>query len=145
MTVPRPGKAQGYVAKFEDSDGVRLKGEKRYVMLFDSQPPNEMFWSLTIYDPDTRVLLDNRNLESGGDVTVDSMGHMPRLNEDGSFVVMLGPDAAPEGWASNYVRTLPGRGWFPYIRAYGAKKEFFDGTFQLPNIHRVENFDKWVK
>ena len=145
MTVPRPGKAQGYVAKFEDADGLRLKGEERYAMLFDSQPPNEMFWSLTIYDPDTRVLLDNRRLESGSDVTVDSMGHMPRLNEDGSFVVMLGPDAAPKGWESNYVRTLPGRGWFPYSRAYGAKREFFDRTFQLPNIHRVESFNKWIK
>jgi hypothetical protein len=145
MTVPRPGGAQGYVAKFEDSDGERLKGEERYVMEFDSQPPQEMFWSLTIYDPDTRVLLDNRDLEDGSDVTVDSMNNKPKLNADGSFVVMLGPDAAPEGWASNYVRTLPGRGWFPYIRAYGAKKEFFDGTYQLPNIHRVENFDKWIK
>ncbi|WP_425044305.1 hypothetical protein [Primorskyibacter sp. S87] len=58
---------------------------------------------------------------------------------------MLGPDAAPEGWESNYVRTLPDRGWFPYIRAYGAHAEFFDGTFQLPSIHRVESFDKWTK
>ena len=145
MTVPRPGRAQGYVAKFEDSDGHRLKGEERYVMEFDSAPPNEMFWSLTIYDPDTRVLLDNRNLESGGDVTVDSMGHKPRENADGSFVVMLGPDAPPKGWEGNYVQTLRGRGWFPYIRAYGAKREFFDGTYKLPNIHRVENFDKWIK
>ena len=24
-------------------------------------------------------------------------------------------------------------------------KEFYDGTYQLPNIHRVENFDKWIK
>lgn len=145
MTVPRPGKAQGYVAKFEDSDGKRLKGEERYVMPFDREPKTDLFWSLTIYDPDTRVLLDNRGLESGDDVTVDSLGHKPKMNEDGSFVVMLGPDPAPDGWESNYVRTLPGRGWFPYIRAYGAHAEFYDGTFQLPNIHRVENFDAYVK
>ncbi len=145
MTVPRPGGAQGYVAKFEDSDGNRLKGEERYVMEFDSQPPQSMFWSLTIYDPDTRALLNNRGLEDGSDVTVDSIDHKPILNDDGSFVVMLGPDAAPEGWASNYVRTIPGRGWFPYIRAYGAEREFFDGTYQLPNIHRVENFNEYVK
>ena len=76
---------------------------------------------------------------------IASMGHKPKLNKDGSFVVMLGPGEAPEGWGSNYVRTLPDRGWFPYIRAYGAKKEFFDGTYKLPNIHRVKNFDKWIK
>ena len=72
------------------------------------------------------------------------MGHAPRKNADGSFVVMLGPDEAPEGWQSNYVRTLPGRGWFPYIRAYGAAPSFFDG-YELPNIHRVDNFDEYVK
>ena len=84
-------------------------------------------------------------LESGDDVTIDNLGHMPKKNDDGSFVVMLGPDAAPEGWESNYVRTLPGRGWFPYMRNYGAHREFFDGTYLLPNIHRVENFDEYVQ
>ena len=144
MTVPRIDKAQGYVAKFEDSDGERLKGEERYVMLFEREPKADLFWSVTIYDPDTRVLLDNRGLEDGDDVTIDNLGHKPKKNDDGSFVVMLGPDAAPEGWESNYVRTLPGRGWFPYMRNYGAHREFFDGTYQLPNIHRVENFDEYV-
>ena len=37
-------------------------GEERYVMLFDREPKTDLFWSLTIYDPDTRVLLDNRGL-----------------------------------------------------------------------------------
>ena len=45
------------------------------------------------------------------DVTVDSMGHKPKKNADGSFVVMLGPDAPPKGWKGNYVQTLKGRGW----------------------------------
>ncbi len=145
MTVPRPGIAQGYLGKFEDSEGNRLKGEERYVIEVGSQIPAELFWSFTIYDPDTRVLLDNRNLESGGDVTVDSVDPNLRLNEDGSFVVMLGPDAPPVGWEANYVQTIPGRGWFPYMRAYGAKKEFFDDSWELPNIVRVENFDQWIQ
>ncbi len=145
MTVPRVGKAQGYVAKFEDSDGNRLHGGENYVMEFEREPKTDMFWSLTIYDPDTRVLLDNRDMVDGSDVTVDSLQHQPKKNEDGSFVVMLGPDEAPDGWESNYVRTLPGRGWFPYIRAYGAHAEFYDGSWSLPNIHRVENFDDYIK
>ncbi len=145
MTVPRVGKAQGYVAKFEDSDGNRLKGGEKYVMEFEREPKTDMFWSLTIYDPDTRVLLDNRDMVDGSDVTVDSLLQQPKKNDDGSFVVMLGPDEAPEGWEGNYVRTLPERGWFPYIRAYGAHAEFFDGSWSLPNIHRVESFDEYIK
>jgi hypothetical protein len=76
---------------------------------------------------------------------VDSVDPNLRLNEDGSFVVMLGPDAPPVGWEANYVQTIPGRGWFPYMRAYGAKKEFFDDSWELPNIRHVENFDEWIQ
>ena len=27
----------------------------------------------------------------------------------------------------------------------GTVEAFFDGTYQLPNIHCVEKFDKWIK
>jgi hypothetical protein len=145
MTIPRPGIAQGYLGKFEDSDGNRLKGGERYVIEVSSKVPAKLFWSFTIYDPDSRVLLDNRHLDSGGDVTVDSVDKNLRTNSDGSFVVMLGPDAPPKGWEANYVQTIPGRGWFPYLRAYGAEAAFFDDSWELPNIQRVENFDRWFK
>ena len=46
-------------------------------------------------------------------VTVNSVDPDLRVNEDGSFVVMLGSDAPPSGWEANYVQTIPGRGWFP--------------------------------
>ncbi len=68
-----------------------------------------------------------------------------RENADGSYYMLLGPGDPPKGWEANYVRTLPGRGWFPYMRAYGAGKEFFDDTYKLPTINKVENFDKYVK
>ncbi len=45
-------------------------GGERYVLEVGSKVPAKLFWSFTIYDPDTRVLLDNRHLASGGDVTV---------------------------------------------------------------------------
>ena len=59
--------------------------------------------------------------------------------------MLLGPGDPPRGWEANHVRTLPGRGWFPYMRAYGAGTEFFDDTYKLPTITKVEDFSAVVK
>ena len=55
---------------------------------------------------------------------------------------LLGPDAPPAGWEANHVQTRPGRGWFPYFRAYGAEAAFLDGTYEYPIIERVDSFDR---
>ena len=141
MTIPRPGTAQGYLGKFEDEDEQRLRGGDRYVIHIEGPVPAELFWSVVIYDADTRCIIDNRHGPAGGKATVGSRTPGVRQNEDGSFSVLLGPDPAPEGWEANYVQTLPGRGWFPYFRAYGAQAEFFDGTYRYPTVTKVERFE----
>ena len=57
----------------------------------------------------------------------------------------LGPGDPPKGWEANYVRTLPNRGWFPYMRAYGAGKDFFGDTYKLPTITNVKDFSEYIK
>lgn len=139
MTIPRPGTAQGYLGKFEDEDGVRLHGGDRYVIRINGPVPAALFWSVVIYDADTRCIIDNRHGAAGGKATVGSRTPGLRTNADGSYYVLLGPDEPPPGWEANYVQTLPGRGWFPYFRAYGAEAEFFDGTYMYPTVTRVED------
>jgi hypothetical protein len=67
-----------------------------------------------------------------------------RKNADGSFYVLLSPDAPPEGWEANHVQTLPGRGWFPYMRMYGAEASAFDDTYKFPTINKVRNFSNYI-
>jgi hypothetical protein len=64
-------------------------------------------------------------------------------NGDGSYYMLLGPDAPPKGWEGNHVQTIPGRGWFPYMQAYGAKAEFFNDEYKFPTINKVEDFSKY--
>ena len=64
-----------------------------------------------------------------------------RTNDDGSYSMLLSPDPPPQGWEANHVQTIPGRGWFPYFRAYGAQLSFFDGTYTYPTVNRVDSFD----
>ena len=37
---------------------------------------------------------------------------------------------------SNWVKTLPGKGFFLYFRAYGPKKEFFDRKWILSDLKK---------
>jgi len=143
MTIPRPGISQAYIGKFEDEDGGRLFGENNYVIRINKDVPASLFWSIVIYDADTRCLIDNRNEQGEGKATVGSRTKGLRENSDGSFYMLLGPGNPPRGWEANYVRTLPGRGWFPYMRAYGAGKEFFDDTYRLPTVNGVKDFSEY--
>jgi len=144
MTVPKPGKAQSYIGKFEDEEVNRLKGGENYVIHINGPVPAELFWAVVIYDPDTRCRIANRAGAAGGKATMGSKTPGLRANEDGSYDMLLGPDAAPEGWEANHVQTLPGRGWFPYMRAYGAQEAFFNDEYKFPTINKVKDFSKVV-
>jgi len=145
MTVPMPGKAQAYIGKFEDEDGNRLQGGNNYVIHINGPVPAKLFWSVVIYDTDTRCVIDNREGAQGGKATVGSKTPGIKQNKDGSYTMLLGPDAPPKGWESNYVQTLPGRGWFPYMRAYGAQKEFFNDEYKFPTVNNVKDFSEYIK
>ena len=47
----------------------------------------------------------------------------------------FGPKA-PKGNEGNWVKTLPGKGFFLYFRAYGPKKEFFDRSWTLDDLKK---------
>jgi hypothetical protein len=145
MTVPEPGKAQAYIGKFEDEEGERLQGGQNYVIHINGPVPAELFWSVVIYDTDTRCVIDNRSGAVGGKATVGSKTPGLRTNSDGSYYMLLGPDAPPKGWEPNHVQTTPGRGWFPYMRAYGAQAEFFNDQYKFPTVNKVKDFAEYIK
>ncbi len=85
MTIPMPGKAQAYIGKFEDEKGDRLQGANNYVIRIETDVPAELFWSIVIYDTDTRCLIDNRKGAGGGKATMGSKTEGLRKNADGSY------------------------------------------------------------
>ncbi|MGV2989907.1 DUF1214 domain-containing protein [Vibrio sp. E150_011] len=140
MTIPYTGKAQAYIVKFKDDDGNRMKGSNNYIVDIAPNPPAELFWSIVVYDADTRTILDNRKVTEGGKATVGSRTPGLRKNADGSITMLVGPDAPPKGWEANHVRSLPNRGWFPYFRGFGAGPGFFNDEYKLPIVTQVEDF-----
>ncbi len=56
-----------------------------------------------------------------------------KANPDGSTDIYFGP-AAPDGKASNWLQTIPGKGWFTVIRFYNPLPSFFEKTWQPSEI-----------
>jgi hypothetical protein len=63
--------------------------------------PADLFWSVVIYDTDSRTIPDNRQGAAGGKATMGSKTPGLRKNADGSSYMLLGPDAPPKGWEAS--------------------------------------------
>lgn len=53
-----------------------------------------------------------------------------KTNANGSVDVFFGP-AAPAGFESNWVQTIPGNGWFMIFRLYGPLEPWFDKSHSV--------------
>ena len=60
----------------------------------------------------------------------------PIVNPDGSIDILFGPSEPKE--KSNWIRTVPGKGFFPMFRFYGPAEPFFDKTWKLEDLVDVK-------
>ena len=58
-------------------------------------------------------------------------------NADGSADVYFGP-AAPNDTNANWIKTVPGRGYFAALRLYGPTQPFFDRQWRPDDIVKVK-------
>lgn len=52
------------------------------------------------------------------------------IGDDNNSVELYFGPSAPDGREDRWIQTLPGRGWFVYLRLYGPEAPAFDGTWQ---------------
>ena len=121
---------QCYLESQKDSKGKWLDGSNTYKLTVPSGAPVKQFWSFSVYDVETRSLND-----TGKRPDVSSRMDLKK-NPDGSVDLYFGPKA-PKGMEKNWVKTIPGRGWFTYFRLYGPTQEFFDRDWKLNDIEQV--------
>jgi hypothetical protein len=119
-----------------------LDGGKTYKLTLPKGIPAKNFWSVTAYDTQTRSLLqtDQRypSIGSGTGYPAKEMGQSSvAINEDGSVDVYFGPKAPP-GKESNWVQTVPGRGWFTALRLSGPLEPWFDKSWRPGDVKEVK-------
>jgi hypothetical protein len=126
------GAGQLYLEASQDEDGKRLDGAKFYTLRVPKDPPVAQFWSFTVYDNETRCLIDTGTYpdrSSRDDVVT---------NADGSVYLFFGPTPPVGKPQQNWIKTLPDRGWFTYFRLYAPTQPYFDKTWRLPDIIKVK-------
>ena len=131
MEVQRVGVGSQYLASYKDASGAYLDGGQNYRLRLPAGIPAKNFWSVTVYDAETRSLLQN-----GQPKPSISTYDQPEVNADGAIDIYFGP-SAPAGKEKNWVKTLPGQGWFAYIRFYGPLAPFFEQTWKPDDIVKV--------
>ena len=126
------GSGSQYLRSARDNEGNWLDGGKNYRLRVPANPPAKEFWSVTVYDYETRSMIQT-------DTNIPAKSSADKLiaNADGSIDLYFGP-TAPAGKESNWVKTLPGRGWWVWFRLYAPLEPFFDKSWQLPDFELVK-------
>jgi hypothetical protein len=129
MKSQTPGIGQAYLGAYTDANGHWLDGARDYSLHVPADPPAKLFWSTTVYDVDTRCLIDNDQQRGDRGSRDPDM----QRNPDGSVDLWFGPHPPASG-ESNWIQTIPGRHWFSYFRFYGPLEAYFDRTYVLGDI-----------
>jgi hypothetical protein len=129
---PTVGAGSVYWFASRDGTGAFLDGGKTYKLTVPGPVPGKLFWSMTLYDVDTRCLIATDQNRAA----IRSLVDKPQANADGSYDLYFGPKA-PAGKEGMWVKTIPGKGWFSAFRVYGPQAPAFDGTWKLNDIAEV--------
>ena len=117
---------------YRDADGNYLMGEYSYKMNVPADQPAVLFWSVAIYSAFDAAGLDNSqkfpSLNSLDDLFV---------NDDGSVDFYFGPELPEDAPESNYLRTIPGEGFFIILRLYGTRREYYEGTWKPSDLKKI--------
>jgi hypothetical protein len=125
MAIKNVGKGSQYAIAYLDKDGNALDGSKTYKIHLPPNVPAKDFWSFTLYDNQTRAMLQTDQRFPGLDNNKEGL----KQNSDGSYDIYFSPKS-PEGWENNWIQTVPGKGWNTIFRLYGPLQSFYEKTWR---------------
>ncbi|WP_083631276.1 DUF1254 domain-containing protein [Labilibacter marinus] len=133
MAVTIEGAGSDYAIAFLDADKNHFDGGKAYKLHIPANVPVNDFWAVTIYDTQTRSLLQTDQKFP----TVGSQTEGFKQNKDGSFDVYLAP-AAPEGMENNWLQTIPDKSFSVILRVYGPLKPWIEKTWMPGEVELIK-------
>jgi hypothetical protein len=133
MAVKLVGKGSQYAVSFADNTGTPFDGGKNYKLNVPPDAPVKDFWSVVLYDPQTRSELQTTQPFPSRNNKRDKL----IANADGSVDLYFGP-TAPEGKEANWIQSVPKKGWFAVFRLYGPLEPWFDKSWRPGEIELVQ-------
>lgn len=125
------GKEAIYPTYLKDQDGSPFDASKNnYTLTFEEGqlPPVKAFWSLTMYDAKTQLLVENpleRYLLNSG------MMDQFRLNQDGSLTLYIQKDSPGKELEANWL-PAPDGPFYTVLRLYGPEENVLNGSWKNP-------------
>lgn len=122
-----------YPIRFTDSKNEPLTGANKYEVKLASAPPVDAFWSLTIYDANDKMLVDNEL--NRYKVGTDTKGL--KVAADGSITIPISHQKPQGENAANWL-PAPEGGFYVLLRLYQPSKDVLSGKWELPQLNKVD-------
>lgn len=136
MCMRLTGVGSQYLVANVDSAGAPFDGAKTYRVRLPKDIPAARFWSLNLYDNQSRSLLQTDQLfPRAGSQEYPSPA--AEAEADGSTVVYFSPTQPDSVSRANWIQTDPAKGWFVILRFYSPLQPFFDKTWRPGEIELV--------
>ena len=136
MAMRLPGIGSQYLLAFQDANKQFFDGAKTYKVTLPKGIPEAKFWSLTLYDNQTRSMLDTpQGYPRAGSQNFPS----PAAEADAAGVttVYFGPKQPDGVRRGNWIQTTPGKGWFVILRLYSPLEPFFEKSWRPSEVEPV--------
>ncbi|HEV2566566.1 MAG TPA: DUF1254 domain-containing protein [Microvirga sp.] len=126
-----PGAGSLYWLGTRNAAGAYLDGGKTYKLTVPHPVPANLFWSVTVYDAETRSEISTDQ----GHAALRSLFELK--DATGATADLYFGPTAPAGQESRWIQTIPGKGWFTYFRIYGPQQAAFDGSWRPGDFEEV--------
>ena len=135
MRIPEVGSQ--YLIGFADVNGERFEGGKTYKVTLPKGIPAKAFWSLTLYDNQTRSMLQtSQKYPRAGSQSYPTPA--AKANDDGSTTIYFSPTQPSNIARGNWIQTDPSKGWFIILRLYSPLPAFFDKSWRPSEIEEIK-------
>jgi hypothetical protein len=135
MNMPEIGSQ--YLWTFMDAAKNYFDGSKTYKVTLPPNIPAGKFWSVTLYDNQSRSMLQTpQRFPRAGSQSYPSPA--AAANPDGSTVVYLGPTKPAGVKDGNWIQTAPGKGFSVMLRLYSPLEPFFSKAWRPSEVELVK-------
>jgi len=138
MIMRLPNVGSQYLMSYQDTKGQPFDGTKTYRVTLPKGIPAAKFWSLTLYDNQTRSMLQTpQKYPRAGSQSYPSPA--AEAASDGTTTVWFSPQQPKDVPRGNWIQTMPGKGWFVLLRLYSPEQAFFTRKWRPGEIELVSS------
>ena len=136
MAMRLTGIGSQYLLATTDANKNYFDGAKTYKATLPKDIPETNFWSFTLYDNQTRSMLDTpQRYPRAGSQSYPSPA--AEAGVDGTTTIYFSPTQPAGVKRGNWIQTDPAKGWFTILRLYSPAEPFFTKAWRPSEVELV--------